>query len=229
MPKETEARLAPPQITVARLFADNMRGMSAALATELDADLAIADTPRAGECKINLSDTASMRLDAASVDFVLTSPPYCTRIDYTAATRIELAVLWPLLSTGARALGKQMIGSAQVPSALIEINDKWGRTCARFLEALWVQRALHRWVCDKVKAFGLNNCGKSPIDCRQRLVHPVCQFQVRTTISSQRPIRSRLGGRRAAAILRRPGRKTPQARRARTYAPGISRVLMPRA
>lgn len=78
VPKETEARLAPPQITVARLFADNMRGMSAALATELDADLPIADTPRAGECKINLSDTAAMRLDAASVDFVLTSPPYCT-------------------------------------------------------------------------------------------------------------------------------------------------------
>ncbi|MGZ8416867.1 MAG: DNA methyltransferase [Methyloceanibacter sp.] len=136
VPKETEARLAPPQITVARFFADNMRGMSAALATKLDADLLIADTPRAGECKINLSDTASMRLDAGSVDFVLTSPPYCTRIDYTAATRIELAVLWPLLSTGARTLGKQMIGSTQVPGALIEINDKWGKTCARFLEAL---------------------------------------------------------------------------------------------
>ncbi|MGZ9051859.1 MAG: DNA methyltransferase [Rhodoplanes sp.] len=136
VPKETEARLAPAQITVARFFADNMRGMSAALATKLDADLLIADTPRAGECKINLSDTASMRLDAGSVDFVLTSPPYCTRIDYTAATRIELAVLWPLLSTGARALGKQMIGSTQVPGALIEINDKWGKTCARFLEAL---------------------------------------------------------------------------------------------
>ena len=45
VPKETEARLAPPQITVARFFADNMRGMSAALATKLDADLLIADTP----------------------------------------------------------------------------------------------------------------------------------------------------------------------------------------
>ena len=67
---------------------------------------------------------------------MLTSPPYCTRIDYTAATRIELAVLWPLLSTGARALGKQMIGSTQVPSALIEIDDKWGKNVARFLEAL---------------------------------------------------------------------------------------------
>lgn len=136
VPKETEARLAAPQITVARFFADNVRGMSAALATKLDADLLVAGTPRAGECKINRSDTASMRLDASSVDFVLTSPPYCTRIDYTAATRIELAVLGPLLNTGARALGKQMIGSTQVPSASIEIDDKWGKTCARFLKAL---------------------------------------------------------------------------------------------
>lgn len=136
VPKKTEARLTAPRITVARYFAENVRGMSAALATKLDADLLMADTPRAGECKINLSDTASMKLDNDSVDFVLTSPPYCTRIDYTAATRIELAVLGPLLITGARALGKQMIGSTQVPSASIEVDEKWGETCARFLEAL---------------------------------------------------------------------------------------------
>ena len=36
-----------------------------------------------------------MDIAADSVDFVLTSPPYCTRIDSTAATRIELAVLAP--------------------------------------------------------------------------------------------------------------------------------------
>lgn len=136
VPKKTEARVAAPQITVARYFAANVRGMSAALAAKLDADQLVEDTPRSGESKINLSDTTSMKLDAGSVDFVLTSPPYCTRIDYTAATRIELAVLGPLLSTDARALGKQMIGSTQVPSASIEVGEKWGKTCARFLKAL---------------------------------------------------------------------------------------------
>lgn len=136
VPKKTEARVAATQLTVARAFADNVREMSAALAAKGNADLLIADAPRIGDCKITLADTASMNLAPGSIDFVLTSPPYCTRIDYTAATRIELALLAPLLSTGARALGRQMIGSTQVPKAAIDIDDKWGRTCARFLKAL---------------------------------------------------------------------------------------------
>jgi hypothetical protein len=134
-PKEGEERPRRPH-KVADYFAENVNGMSAALAAKLDADLLVADTPHVGECKINLSDTASMQLDADSIDLVLTSPPYCTRIDYTAATRIELAVLGPLLRTSARALGKQMIGSTQVPATSIEVHEKWGRTCARFLDAL---------------------------------------------------------------------------------------------
>jgi len=77
-----------------------------------------------------------MELAADSVDFVLTSPPYCTRIDYTAATRIELAVLAPLLKTAERALGRQMIGSTQVPKGEIELDEAWGKTCLSFLAAL---------------------------------------------------------------------------------------------
>jgi DNA methylase len=136
VPKETDARVAATKAKVAQYFVANVRDMSAALAAKLDADLRIANPPRAGECKIRLSDTASMKLRKGSVDFVLTSPPYCTRIDYTAATRIELAVLGPLLTISARALGRQMIGSTQVPSALIEVDESWGKTCARFLKAL---------------------------------------------------------------------------------------------
>lgn len=136
IPKKTEARVAAPNVTVARHFAANVRSMSAALAAKASADLLVADAARSGECKINLSDTVSMKLGVGSVDFVLTSPPYCTRIDYTAATRIELAILEPLLSNSARALGKQMIGSTQVPSAPIEVEEKWGTTCAKFLNAL---------------------------------------------------------------------------------------------
>ncbi|RXH31121.1 hypothetical protein XH99_10990 [Bradyrhizobium nanningense] len=136
VPKETDARVAATKATVAQYFAANVRDMSAALAAKLDADLRIANPPRAGQCKINLSDTVSMKLRKSSIDFVLTSPPYCTRIDYTAATRIELAVLAPLLTVGARALGKQMIGSTQVPSASIEVDESWGKTCARFLKKL---------------------------------------------------------------------------------------------
>ncbi|WP_051505707.1 hypothetical protein [Mesorhizobium sp. WSM2561] len=77
-----------------------------------------------------------MTLAQSSIDFVLTSPPYCTRIDYTAATRVELAVLGPLLKVRPRELGRQMIGSVQVPNDVIEINESWGPSCASFLAAL---------------------------------------------------------------------------------------------
>lgn len=135
-PKKDEARVAAAQISVARSFGDNVRGMSAALAEKREADRLLINAPRLGDSKILLANTASMSLESESIDMALTSPPYCTRIDYTAATRIELAVLGPLLSIGSRALGKQMIGTTQVPSEEIAIDATWGKTCAAFLKQL---------------------------------------------------------------------------------------------
>lgn len=136
VPNEAEKRVAASQATIGRYFGNNVRGMAAALVAKHDSDLLAGKQPRVGESTISLADTAAMELQAGSVDFVLTSPPYCTRIDYTAATRIELAVLAPLLKTTARSLGKQMIGSTQVPTEAIEVDLKWGETCTAFLAAL---------------------------------------------------------------------------------------------
>ncbi|MER9291498.1 site-specific DNA-methyltransferase [Mesorhizobium sp. M0510] len=136
LPKNLEDRVGPSAFSIAQHFADNVRGMAKALAEKHEVDLASGHEAHTATSSIVLSDTATMALEAGSVDFVLTSPPYCTRIDYTAATRIELAVLAPLLKVTARSLGKQMIGSIQVPSAEIEVASDWGDTCSRFLKAL---------------------------------------------------------------------------------------------
>lgn len=135
-PKADDTRIAVPKAVIARNFGNNVRGMTAALVEKREADLRLANVAHSGDCKISLSDTVSMDLAAESVDLVLTSPPYCTRIDYTAATRIELAVLAPLLKTAERALGRQMIGSTQVPENDIEVDESWGETCLNFLTAL---------------------------------------------------------------------------------------------
>lgn len=135
-PKADDTRIAAPQAAIARDFGNNVRDMTAALVEKRDTDLRLKKLPHPGDCKVSLSDTVSMDIAANSVDFVLTSPPYCTRIDYTAATRIELAVLAPLLKTAERALGRQMIGSTQVPKGDIEVDEGWGETCLSFLAAL---------------------------------------------------------------------------------------------
>lgn len=78
-------------------------------------------------------DSATDSLAPGSVDFVLTSPPYCTRIDYTAATRVQLAVLQPLLNEDRRSLGKKMLGSTQVPDKVPDVASTWGGACEAFL------------------------------------------------------------------------------------------------
>ncbi|WKY30266.1 DNA methyltransferase [Pseudomonas donghuensis] len=72
----------------------------------------------------------------AFADLILTSPPYCTRIDYTAATRVELAVIDPLLALTRSELSQRMIGSIKVPLGLIEPRVEWGRTCGEFISRL---------------------------------------------------------------------------------------------
>ena len=141
-PKANEARIGASQAAIARAFGGNVRGMAAALVEKREADRRLEKkVAQPGDCKVNLLDTVSMDLAAGSVDFILTSPPYCTRIDYTAATRIELAVLAPLLNTAERALGRQMIGSTQVPEVEIEVDEGWGETCLAFLSALKAHRS----------------------------------------------------------------------------------------
>jgi hypothetical protein len=106
------------------------------MSVALDAVLGEREDIESGNTSILLADTTGTSLTPSSVDLVVTSPPYCTRIDYTAATRVELAVLWPLLSTSAKDLGRRMIGSTNVPDHMVEVSEKWGGTCLAFLDKL---------------------------------------------------------------------------------------------
>jgi len=135
MPRTLEDRISVTALTVTAAFATNVRGMAAALVSKRDEDDACG-AAKPGVSEILLQDTTEMALATSSVDFVLTSPPYCTRIDYTAATRIELAILAPLLATTPRALGGLMIGTTQSPGYAPELDPRWGKRCIAFLDAL---------------------------------------------------------------------------------------------
>lgn len=127
-PKEGELKafLSSDDINIG--FLAKIKSMSEALGAK--ADLLFSEpTP----VVTRLCDsTTTYRFDK-SVDFVLTSPPYCTRIDYTAATRIQLAVLHPLVSMPIDELSRSMIGSIKVPKESVSINDRWGKKCVDFL------------------------------------------------------------------------------------------------
>lgn len=95
-----------------------------------------ADAIDLGRVELIVADTAAGLELSGQADFVLTSPPYCTRIDYTAATRIQLAVLIPMIKIGKAELSRQMMGSVRVPERSVVAAPEWGPTCNRFLGAV---------------------------------------------------------------------------------------------
>jgi hypothetical protein len=130
-PKETETRIGVSRNVIANKLLRNLRSMAGALAARADLF-----SMEQGISDVKLMDTTTMTLAPSSIDFVLTSPPYCTRIDYTAATRVELALLAPFIQVPTEELGRQMIGSTRVPLRDLNISPTWGARCGAFLEAL---------------------------------------------------------------------------------------------
>ena len=116
-PKQDDAKInIPRQLIIDRLLA-NVKSMARALA-----DRATLHSHGQASAEIRLADSTIAKLPPQSVDLILTSPPYCTRIDYTSATRIELALLAPLVQVTPEELSGRMIGSTRVPKHEVDVS-----------------------------------------------------------------------------------------------------------
>jgi len=80
---------------------------------------------------LSLNNSNLLKQNKESVDIVLTSPPYCTRIDYAIATSIELATI---RLNNIRALRESLIGTSTVKKEIIEPSYLWGNVCNNFLK-----------------------------------------------------------------------------------------------
>ena len=130
-PRSDERKQSFSKEAIARRLISKLAQLSDALSAQPDLFSSETHTP-----EILLADSTLKTLPDESIDLIVTSPPYCTRIDYTAATRIELAVLHPLLATSPKELARQMTGSTCAPDRIIQVSDNWGGTCLKFLETL---------------------------------------------------------------------------------------------
>lgn len=86
-------------------------------------------------CVITASSLA-IPLKKCSVDVVLTSPPYCTRIDYAISTSSELAFLGFGRAAAFRSLRENLIGTTTVPRGAPSIPKDLGPVCENFLQQL---------------------------------------------------------------------------------------------
>jgi hypothetical protein len=81
---------------------------------------------------VAVADSGQLPMKDGAAEAVITSPPYCTRIDYAVATLPELASLG---MTGAefRALRDRLIGSPTRDGSFASSDARWGRTATSFL------------------------------------------------------------------------------------------------
>ncbi|EMK3272722.1 hypothetical protein V8036_002047 [Vibrio parahaemolyticus] len=84
------------------------------------------------ESTLLVSSSTSIPLSSESVDLVLSSPPYCTRIDYAIATLPELSILAVHGNKEIKSIRKTLMGSTTVPKSVPEIPN-FGTVCNTFL------------------------------------------------------------------------------------------------
>ena len=86
--------------------------------------------------KLQISNAENILLDNDSVDAIISSPPYCTRIDYAVSTAIELALI-RCEQSEFDVLRRGLTGTSTVERVAPSFDSKWGTTCANFLESLY--------------------------------------------------------------------------------------------
>lgn len=101
------------------------------MADSAEAEKMIPNTQRLAT--FSVASSSSLPVKSSSTDLVITSPPYCTRIDYAVATLPELTILGFDLNTDFDNLRRQLIGASTVPKEMPAISEQWGTTCRQFL------------------------------------------------------------------------------------------------
>jgi hypothetical protein len=123
-PLGTQHRLRPSIGHIHASFRSIIEGMAEAVTYR--------DTRPSSE--IRLGSSSALPPDITSVDAVISSPPYCTRIDYAVATKPELAILGCPLDTEFLDLRRRLIGGPVVHETQPHLNHAWGNGCLDFLE-----------------------------------------------------------------------------------------------
>jgi len=90
-------------------------------------------SPDATKINILMGDTKALPVESKSIDAIITSPPYCTRIDYAVATSLELAIL-RMPSDKYDQLRRALMGTSTVNKTVCSPSESWGKTCLNFLE-----------------------------------------------------------------------------------------------
>lgn len=112
--------------------------------------------------RVATGDARALPLPGESIDVVLSSPPYCTRIDYAKQTAFELAVVEASEPTRLRTLREQLMGTTTLRGPSTEVSDELPPAVRRVLAAIaahpshrsreYYARNFHQYFVDAVRA-----------------------------------------------------------------------------
>jgi DNA modification methylase len=77
-------------------------------------------------------DSRNLCIHSSSIDGIITSPPYLTRIDYAMSTRPELLIISN--SFFLRSIREKTIGAPVIVDKSIKVDSVWGETCLAVLK-----------------------------------------------------------------------------------------------
>lgn len=102
-----------------------------------DLEQKLPEESRAAASTFLTADCRQLPLAGETVDAVVTSPPYCTRLDYPIAMQPELALLGQGPTTPAfRELRVKMHGTPTIRSSMPSAVEAWGDSCQGLLSAI---------------------------------------------------------------------------------------------
>nr|VFK39283.1 MAG: DNA methylase [Candidatus Kentron sp. TC] len=81
-----------------------------------------------------IGSSSGMPFEDGHVDLVLTSPPYCTRIDYGVATLPELSMVVVGGAEEMDGIRRDLMGATTIPKEAGAVTAACGRTCIEFLD-----------------------------------------------------------------------------------------------
>lgn len=128
-PAKPENRARPGFESILATFGREVESMAEALQPEWTRSAG-------GQYTLAIASSEQLPIESSSIHAVLSSPPYCTRIDYAIATSVELAVLGIDANHGLTKLRRAMIGGAVVPREAPSPQSDWGKTCLTFLDGV---------------------------------------------------------------------------------------------
>jgi len=113
-------------------FREEILGLLKSIATE-EVEMPLVSNR---SCVIDRASSSQLPVASGSIDAGVSSPPYCTRIDYVRATLPELAVIGHPNGRVIRRLRERMIGTPTIDECEEYQTEDWGATCSRFLSAV---------------------------------------------------------------------------------------------